>query len=83
MYLVEFVLREMLEKKIFEHYCVGQFCPVFKLCVRKPGSILSPIIQMEPGRAWPNIQGEGKRMSEDSQPRNGQNYHPRRGGACL
>ena len=64
-------------------YCVGQFCPVFKLCVRKPGLILSPFIQMDQGRAQPNIQCEGKRISEDSQPRNGQNYHPRRGGACL
>ena len=64
-------------------FCVGQFCPVFKLCVRKPGPILSPFIQIEPGRARPNIQGEGKRISEDSQPRNEQNYHPRRGGACL
>ena len=35
------------------------------------------------GRTQPNIQSEGKRVSEDSQPRNGQNCHPRRGGACL
>ena len=33
------------------------------------------------GRARPNIQSEGKRVSEDAQPRNGQNCHPRRGGA--
>ena len=33
------------------------------------------------GRARPNIQSEGKRVSEDVQPRNGQNCHPRRGGA--
>ena len=70
-------------KILAKYYCVGQFCPVFKLCVRKPGPILSPFIQMEQGRARPNIQCKGKRISEDSQPRNGQNYHPRRGGACL
>ena len=35
------------------------------------------------GRARPSIPCEGKRTSEDIQPRNGQNYHPRRGGACL
>ena len=33
------------------------------------------------GRARPNIQSEGKRVSEDVHPRNGQNCHPRRGGA--
>ena len=33
------------------------------------------------GRAQPNIQSEGKRVSEDAQPRNVQNCHPRRGGA--
>ena len=70
------------EEKLIES-CVGQFCPVFKLCVRKSGPILSPFIQMEPRRDRPNIQGEGKRISEDSQLKNGQNYHPRRGGACL
>ena len=64
-------------------YCVGQFCPVSKLCVKKPDPILSPFIQMNQGRAQPNTQCEGKRISEDSQSRNGQNYHPRRGGACL
>ena len=58
--------------------CVGQFCPMFKLCGRRPGPILSSFIQIEQGRAQPNIQCEGKRISEDSQPRNGQNYHPRR-----
>ena len=31
----------------------------------------------------PNIRCEGKQISEDSQPKNGQNYHPRRGGAYL
>ena len=34
-------------------------------------------------RARPNIQCEGKRISEDSQQKNGQNYPPRRGGVCL
>ena len=34
-------------------------------------------------RARPNIPCEGRLTSEDIQPRNGQNYHPRRGGACL
>ena len=63
--------------------CVGQFCPVFKLCGRRPGPILSPFIQMEQGRARPNIRCEGKQISEDSQPKNGQNYRPRRGGAYL
>ena len=33
------------------------------------------------GRARLNIQSEGKRVSEDVQPRNEQNCHPRRGGA--
>ena len=33
------------------------------------------------GRARPNIQSEGKRVSEDAQPRNWQNCHPRRGWA--
>ena len=68
---------------ITKYICVGQFCPMFKLCVRKPGPILSPFIQMEQGKGRPNIQCEGKRISEDGQPRNGQNYHTRRGGACL
>ena len=35
------------------------------------------------GRARPNIPCEGRLTFEDIQPRNGQNYHPRRGGACL
>ena len=35
------------------------------------------------GRARPNIPCERRRTSEDIQPRNGQNYHPRRGGAYL
>ena len=64
-------------------HCVGQFCPMFKLCGRRPGPILSSFIQMEQGRAQPNIRCEGKRISEDSQPKNGQNYRPRRGGAYL
>ena len=63
--------------------CVGQFCPMFKLCGRRPGPILSSFIQIEQGRAQPNIRCEGKRISEDSQPKNGQNYRPRRGGAYL
>ena len=53
-------------------YCVGQFCPVFKLWVRKPGPILSPFTQMEQGRAGPNTPCEGKRRSEDNHSRNGQ-----------
>ena len=63
-------------------YCVGQFCPVFKLRVRKPGPILSPFMQMEQGRAGPNTPCEGKRRSEDNHSRNRQNYHPRRVEAC-
>ena len=59
----------------------------FALCSNcvgvKPGPILSPFIQMEQGRARPNIRCEGKQISEDRQPKNGQNYHPRRGGAYL
>ena len=35
------------------------------------------------GRARPNIPCERRLTSEDVQPRNGQSYHPRRGGACL
>ena len=31
----------------------------------------------------PNTPCEGRRTSEDTQPRNGSNYRPRRGGACL
>ena len=68
---------------IFISSCVGQFCPMFKLCGRRPGPILSSFIQIEQGRAQPNIRCEGKRISEDSQPKNGQNYRPRRGGAYL
>ena len=34
-------------------------------------------------RARPNIQCEGKRISEDSRQMNGQNYPPRRGEVCL
>ena len=63
--------------------CVGQFCPVLKLYGRRPGPILFSFVQMKQERARPNIQCEGKRISEDSQPKNGQNYRPRRGGAYL
>ena len=63
--------------------CVGQFCPVFKLYGRRPGPILPSFVQMKQERARPNIQCEGKRISEDSQPKNGQNYSPRRGEAYL
>ena len=65
------------------HFCVGQFCPVFKLCERRPGPTLSSFVQMEQERARPNIQCEGKWISEDSWQMNGQNYPPRRGEACL
>ena len=34
------------------------------------------------GKARPNILCEEIRTSEDDQPRNGRNYHPRRGAAC-
>ena len=34
------------------------------------------------GKARPNILYEEIRISEDDQPRNGRNYHPRRGVAC-
>ena len=34
------------------------------------------------GKARPNILYEEIRTSEDDQPRNGRNYHPRRGAAC-
>ena len=34
------------------------------------------------GKAQPNILYEEIRTSEDDQPRNGRNYHPRRGAAC-
>ena len=71
------------KSKILRGYCVGQFYPVFELCGRKPGPILSPFIQMEQGRARPNIRCEGKQISEDIQSKNGQNYHPRRGGVYL
>ena len=77
-------------EQIWKHYtiinkniCVGQFCPVFKLYWRRPGPILSSFVQMAQERARPNIQCAGKRISEDSQQKNGQNYPPRRGGACL
>ena len=63
--------------------CVGQFCPVFKLYGRRPGPILPSFVQMKQERARPNIQCEGKRISEDSQPKNGQNYSLRRGEAYL
>ena len=64
-------------------FCVGQFCPVFKLCGRRPGPILSSFVQMEQGRARPNIQCEDKQISEDSRQMNGQNYPSRRGEAYL
>ena len=63
--------------------CVGQFCPVFKLCGRRPSPILSSFVQMEQERARPNIQCEDKQISEDSQQMNGQNYPLRRGEAYL
>ena len=63
--------------------CVGQFCPVFKLCGRRPGPVLSSFVQIEQERVQPNIQCEGKRISEDSRQMNGQNYPLRRGEACL
>ena len=68
--------------KMGKYSCVDQFCPVFKLWVRKPGPILSPFIQMEQGRARPNTPCEGKRRSEDNHSRNGQNCHSRRVEAC-
>ena len=71
------------KSKILRGYCMGQFYPMFKLCGRRPGPILSSFIQMKQGRARPNIRCEGKRIFEDSQPKNGQNYRPRRGGAYL
>ena len=64
-------------------YCVGQFCPVFKLYGKRSGPILSSFVQMEQERARPNIQCEGKQISEDSRQMNGQNYPLRRGEACL
>ena len=64
-------------------YCVGQFCPVFKLCGRRPGPILSSFVQMEQERVRANIQCESRQISEDSRQMNGQNYPPRRGEACL
>ena len=41
------------KSKILKGYCVGQFCPVFKLYWRRPGPILSSFIQMEQERARP------------------------------
>ena len=56
------------EEKLYIYMCVcvGQFCPVFKLYGRRPGPILSSFVQMKQEMARPNIQCEGKRISEDS-----------------
>ena len=47
----------------------------------RPNTILIRTKGARKGR--PNIKCEGKRISEDSWPMNGQNYRPRRGGAYL
>ena len=77
------VVKFLLPLAFSNNNCVGQFCPVFKLCGRRPGPILSSFVQREQERARPNIQCEGKRISEDSRQMNGQNYLPRKGEACL